>query len=68
MFQFLLNKANTVRIENNRITDNEFIVREINRFKFSKRRNDMITGERYYEGKHDILSRKRPVIGANGEL
>lgn len=68
MFQFLLNKANTVRIENNRITDNEFIVREINRFKYSKRRNDMLTGERYYEGKHDILSRKRTVIGANGEL
>ena len=28
----------------------------------------MITGERYHEGKHDILNRKRTVIGENGQL
>ena len=28
----------------------------------------MITGERYYLGEHDILYRKRTVIGENGEL
>ena len=28
----------------------------------------MINGERYFEGKHDILSRQRTVIGKNGDL
>lgn len=28
----------------------------------------MIIGEKYYLGQHDILSRKRQVIGENGEL
>jgi len=49
-------------------TDEKFIVAEIQRFKLSTRRKDMIDGERYYIGKHDILSRKRTVIGQNGEL
>lgn len=44
------------------------IIKEINAFKHSHRRMQMITGERYYEGKHDILHRKREVIGVNGEL
>ena len=51
-----------------RITDEQFIAAEIKRFKLSTRRKDMIDGERYYIGKHDILSRKRTVIGQNGEL
>nr|WP_308742093.1 phage portal protein [uncultured Anaerocolumna sp.] len=51
-----------------KITDEEFIVKEIKRFKFSKRRKDMIDGERYFDGHHDILHRKRMVIGVNGEL
>lgn len=28
----------------------------------------MMNGERYFEGKHDILSRQRTVIGKNGDL
>ncbi len=28
----------------------------------------MLTGERYFKGKHDILLRERTVIGADGEL
>ena len=50
------------------MTDKQFIEREISRFKASKRRKDMLTGERYYSGKHDILFRKRTVIGEGGEL
>ena len=51
-----------------RITDEQFIATEIHRFKLSARRKNMIDGERYYGGDHDILSRKRTVIGQNGEL
>lgn len=51
-----------------KLTDEQFIVKEIRRFKASKRRTDMINGERYFEGKHDILSRQRTVIGKNGDL
>lgn len=48
--------------------NNNIIVNRINNFESSKKRHDMIIGENYYEGKHDILSRKRTAIGANGEL
>ena len=51
-----------------KLTDEQFIVKEIRRFKASKRRMDMMNGERYFEGKHDILSRQRTVIGKNGDL
>jgi SPP1 family phage portal protein len=57
-----------VRGAKNRLTDNELIVREIQRFLASKRWKDMIDGENYYKGKHDILHRKRMIIGANGKL
>lgn len=51
-----------------KLTDEQFIVKEIRRFKISKRRTDMMNGERYFDGKHDILFRKRTVIGKNGDL
>lgn len=50
------------------LQDSEMIIKEINAFKHSHRRMRMIIGERYYEGKHDILHRKREVIGVNGDL
>lgn len=50
------------------ITDEEFIVKEIQDFKNSKEREEMITGEKYYEGAHDILKNKREVIGEDGDL
>ena len=72
MFNFLLSEAarlaNAITIGNNRITDEQYIVNEINQFKISQRRNDMLNGEKYYAGKHDILSRVRTVIGEKGEL
>lgn len=45
-----------------------FAEKEIEKFKLSKKRRDMLTGERYYRGKHDILERKRTVIGQGGSL
>lgn len=51
-----------------RMTDKQFIVAEINRFRTSKRYLDMIAGENYYSGKHDILFKQRTAIGENGKL
>lgn len=72
MFDFLLSEAarlaNAITIGKDRITDEQYIVNEINTFKLSRRRKEMLDGEKYYEGKHDILSRKRTMIGENGEL
>jgi len=51
-----------------RMTDKQFLEREIAKFKNSPKRKLMIEGERYYQGDHDILNRKRTVIGENGQL
>jgi len=59
---------NNIVREGSRITDERFIELEIQRFKASRKRREMINGEKYYEGNHDILSRKRTVIGADGKL
>lgn len=40
----------------------------INQFKTSVSRRDMIVGENYYDGEHDILRKTRRAIGNNGEL
>ncbi len=50
-----------------RTNDKSFLEREIIRFKSSRRRKMMIDGALYYEGKHDILRRKRTAIGEDGE-
>ncbi len=47
--------------------DMKFIRNEILSFKTSHKRNNMITGESYYLGKHEILYRKRYAIGSDGE-
>lgn len=51
-----------------RMTDSEFIVAEINRFRRSTRHIDMMNGENYYKGKHDIRFKQRTAIGDNGKL
>ena len=51
-----------------RMTDKQFIVAEINRFRRSKRYLDMVAGENYYKGKQDILFKQRTAIGENGKL
>ena len=72
MFEFLLSEAariaQAVTIGKDRISDEQYIMSEINHFKVSQRRKDMLDGEKYYAGKHDILLRKRTVIGEDGEL
>lgn len=50
-----------------RTNDKSFLEREIIRFKSSRRRKMMIDGALYYEGKQDILRRKRTAIGEDGE-
>lgn len=72
MFNFLMNKAakfaNAVVIGKNRITDEQYIVEEIKQFMVSPKRKKMLDGERYYAGEHDILDRKRTMIGQEGQL
>lgn len=50
------------------LTDLEFLALEINKFKNSDKRKLMITGEKYYQYEHDILNRKRTIIGEGGVL
>ena len=55
-------------IQRGRMTELEFFALEINGWKKSETRKMQILGDRYYEGKHDILDRKRTVIGESGRL
>ena len=55
-----------VNIKN--VTDEQFVLNEIKKFSQSKRRQVMFDGERYFDGKHDILSRERTVLGKDGNL
>lgn len=48
------------------MTFKEFLEVEIDRWKHSHKRKLMIDGERYYNGDHDILQRKREVIVEGG--
>ena len=72
MFNFLLSEAarlaNAITVGSNRITDEQYIVNEINAFKMSRKRKAMLDGEKYYNGIHDILARVRTVIGEDGKL
>ena len=75
MFSFLNFGSETRRINKiiaegakTRMTDKQFLEREIAKFKNSPKRKLMIEGERYYQGDHDILNRKRTVIGEDGLL
>ena len=56
------------RQKNQVMTDKEFVEREIANFKASRKRREMLTGERYYRGDHDVLYKKRQAIGEDGEL
>lgn len=50
------------------ISDREIIYHEVTEWETSPERDLMITGQRYYENQHDILNRKRLVVGEGGEL
>ena len=51
-----------------RMTDKEFLEREISKWKASPQRIMQIKGFLYYENEHDIITRKRTMIGENGKL
>ena len=72
MFNFMLSEAarlaNAIRIGKSAVSDEKMILNEINSFKASRKRKDMLDGEKYYAGQHDILFRVRTVIGEKGEL
>lgn len=50
------------------MTELQFFAAEIREWKNSARRMEQIKGERYYEGRQDILNRLRTTIGENGKL
>lgn len=52
----------------NGMTELQFYAAEIREWKNSLKRMDQIKGADYYEGRHDILNRKRTIIGENGQL
>lgn len=51
-----------------RMSDREFLEREISAWKASPQRIMQIKGHLYYEYEHDILRHKRTMIGEGGEL
>lgn len=51
-----------------RMSDKEFLEKEIDRWKSSPQRVMQIKGHLYYENEHDILFRKRTMIGEGGKL
>ena len=51
-----------------RMTDREFLEREIAKWKGSPKRVMQIKGSLYYDNEHDILKRKRTMIGEDGKL
>ena len=46
----------------------DILSEELHHFLQSERRREMLTGERYYKGKHDVLERKKTVVGPGGRL
>ena len=51
-----------------RLTDREFLEREIARWRGGPERRLQIKGQLYFENEHDILQRQRTMIGADGQL
>lgn len=52
----------------NVISDVELLLYEVQEWESSPLRELMLTGQDYYENKHDILDRKRMVVGEGGGL
>lgn len=51
-----------------KMSDIEFLEREIAKWKASPQRQMQIKGTLYYENEHDIIMRKRTMIGEDGKL
>ena len=50
------------------LTERQFFAREIVLWERSPERMEQIKGDAYFNGRHDILDRKRTTIGADGKL
>lgn len=50
------------------MSDQEFLEKEIARCKYSPQRITQIKGHLYYDNEHDILARRRTMIGDGGKL
>lgn len=50
------------------MTETQFLEAEIKAWEVSQERQLQIKAERYYSGEHDILTRKRKMIGQDGKL
>ena len=50
------------------MTELEFYAKELTEWETSPERREMIDGDRYYTGDHDILKRQRTAIGPDGKL
>lgn len=48
------------------LTELQFFAKELSEWEHSPQRREMIDGDRYYYGDHDILRRRRTVIGKDG--
>lgn len=69
MFNFVKTKMEQIlAINKPSLTDEEFIMNEIRKFEMSDKRQMMIDGKRYFAGDHDILNRKRTMIGKDGKV
>lgn len=51
-----------------KMTDKKFLEKEIQRWEYSSKRIIQIKGFLYYDNEHDILKRKRTMIGDDGKL
>lgn len=67
---FLTSKISNLIMQgaHGRMSDKEFLEKEIIRWKASPQRIMQIKGHLYYENEHDILTRKRMMIGKDGKL
>ena len=52
----------------NKVSDNKFLERELQKFITSPERKRMIDGDLYYDYEHAIKNKKRLVIGKDGEM
>ncbi|MEG2566739.1 MAG: phage portal protein, partial [Acinetobacter sp.] len=52
----------------NGLTELQFLAKQIALWKASPQRKEQLTGELYYNNEHDILKRKRTIIGQKGQI
>lgn len=61
-------KENSSPISSTSNQDIRYLEYVLNRWLESKERKEQLLAEKYYDGDHDILQRKKKVIGADGQL